>query len=565
MKCPTLLFPVCLFAIGAAAHATPIINSFTPSSSTIAAGSSVTLTWSTTGATSATLTNHSSVAVNGSATEYPAVTTTYSLTATDSTGSSHATVTVTVTPTTPIATLSLTPGTTSALSAKLLGLSLVLDETPYMMGKSPTNMNPIFAKLVGNLTKYGNSPMVIRELHDEPVYSGFSGYLSTIGQFSTSTGVRYFVGVDMRDNTPATAASEAASIAAAIPAGNLVGYELGNEPDLYVSTGYRPAATWAFSSTDPSVDTYMKEYPAFASAIAGASSIKPAAPVFSGGNPTETGWLDSKLTGFITSEASTLSMVNLHHYPGDHCGTDTVATDFLLSSYALTGGPTSPANIYPYVSAASGAGLYNVRIGELNSVACGGQSGVSDGFQSALWAMDIMFAYGHAGVTGVNFFTVRQEDGSSYSPFDFNTTVGTTNSWTVHKINPMYYGLLMGAQAMQKESSFVSQTLTTSDRISAWSMKDNTGVIRVLLINKDESHSGTVSISLAGYGNGNLSRLMAPTMNSNTGVTLAGQTFDGSTDGSIQGATWSETILPSSGTYTVTLPKVSAALLVIGQ
>jgi len=76
----------------------PIISSFTASSTSITSGESVTLSWSTTNASSASIDNGiGSVAVpSGSVTVSPITTTTYILTASNSSGSSTDTVTITV-------------------------------------------------------------------------------------------------------------------------------------------------------------------------------------------------------------------------------------------------------------------------------------------------------------------------------------------------------------------------------------------------------------------------------------------------------------------------------------
>jgi len=76
----------------------PVINSFLASPATIASGSSSTLSWSTTGATSVAITpgTFTSAAASGSTGVSPTTTTTYTLTATNIAGSTTATVTVTV-------------------------------------------------------------------------------------------------------------------------------------------------------------------------------------------------------------------------------------------------------------------------------------------------------------------------------------------------------------------------------------------------------------------------------------------------------------------------------------
>ena len=75
----------------------PVINSFTADPASVAAGSCSNLSWSTTGATSATVTPGGAQPVNGNTPACPAGTTTYTLTATNAAGSVTSPVTVTVT------------------------------------------------------------------------------------------------------------------------------------------------------------------------------------------------------------------------------------------------------------------------------------------------------------------------------------------------------------------------------------------------------------------------------------------------------------------------------------
>ena len=98
--------------------AAPSITSFSASPALIVAGTSTTLNWAASGATSVTVTpgNFASTAVSGTMTLSPTATTIYTLTATNSTGTATALVTVTVTePSLP---------TISSFSASPTGISL---------------------------------------------------------------------------------------------------------------------------------------------------------------------------------------------------------------------------------------------------------------------------------------------------------------------------------------------------------------------------------------------------------------------------------------------------------
>ena len=99
-----LFFTIILFAVLSACDGvtptTPIVNSFTASSTSITEGEVVTLSWAVTNATTVSIDQGTgAVGLSGSTSVSPTSTTTYTLTATNSTDSNTATVTITVNPT----------------------------------------------------------------------------------------------------------------------------------------------------------------------------------------------------------------------------------------------------------------------------------------------------------------------------------------------------------------------------------------------------------------------------------------------------------------------------------
>jgi hypothetical protein len=107
----------------------------------------------------------------------------------------------------------------------------------------------------------------------------------------------------------------------------------------------------------------------------------------------------------------------------------------------------------------------------------------------------------------------------------------------------------------------------------------------VLLLNKEDgtngavSSTGTVQLMLAGRGTATVTRLKSSniyggwwnpstgTINTTgsvtgeTGITINGQTFDASPDGSIQGTATSEMVTPVNGTYPLNVPVANAVIL----
>ncbi len=437
-----------------------------------------------------------------------------------------------------------------------------MGDTLTLIGTSASNMNPIYEQLIRNLTQYANGPILIRESAEDSsgaanpdVYD--APRLAALAQLNTDFGAHFMIGVDFIDDNVSTATGQAQQLVATIPSNALDAIELGDEPDLYGVNGERPAG-WDYAE-------YLTDFQNFAPAILAVSNgAKLEAPVWAG---LSSGFM-SNLNSFVSGQASQLAVVTVHHYSGTACNGATEPPDYLLTEAAVDGDTqplTGPVDIAQYLTAAQQAGL-PFRIGELNSINCGGQTGVSNTFSSALWAMDIAFSYAQAGVSGVNFFAPGDPNlADAYTPFDFTYTENSngTRTYSVRNINPLYYGMLLFAQAVQKKAELLPVQLTTNANIKVWATIDSSQTIRLLLLNKDESATGIASISLPGYDEALVTRLRAPAYSSTTGVVLGGQSFDGSTDGTPQGVAYSEVVQPSAGSYTVALPSVSGALVTI--
>lgn len=468
-----------------------------------------------------------------------------------------------------------------SIAPSFLGLSMVLSETKYAVGTS-TASNPYFKRLLENLLAYSNGPLELRELNDHAFSStATSDDLPALSnlyrsmQF-TGHGVKYFVGVDFSGNFDANghetgiAALQAETIFRSLPPGSLLSYEIGNEPDLYNQSGLRTGYTYA---------EFKREYEKTAATIeAKKTGIPMAAPVFSG----YPGGFMRNLDDFISSERAHLGMLDLHNYGGSHCNGKVNPDDYLLSDDAvnLPGSPLRPTpdRVAGYISALNRAGRSNFRIGEMNSIACGGQDGVSNTFQSALWFLDEAMSFASAGVSGINLFTIEAGN-SYYTPFRFSHTGNFPSPrYAISQINPIYYGVLATAEMLQSKAALIPVALSTSRKIKAYVTVDEKGAVRVLLINKEEDRSGdgSVALHLEEHRDAVVSALRATNddyrmsdythYTADDKITLAGQTFkviDGAQDGILRGPLEHATVHPKDGVYLVSLPHASAAIVEI--
>ena len=464
-----------------------------------------------------------------------------------------------------------TPATASAqvlvapgheIPADFLGFSHEWSGLQWLLGSSETQPNYVYRQLITNLMNGTSYPFLIR-IGGNSVDTLASVQPTTAqAELAAALNTHFTLSLNMGANDPNLAESQAQAYAAGMPAGSITAFELGNEPDNYVTDGYRSgtyATTW---DTKP----FLDDYATWSCAIHHvASSIPLVGPSWANAQ-----MLGRQLGNFEGQEARAVKpqgcsdgqyqpakIVSQHLYGGYIDGGLTLPSDYLLRPSSATSGPSMVA------ASVQLAHLNNqlFRIGEINSVDVGGQAGVSDTFQSALWATDIMFEYANAGVNGVNW---HGNENCLYCAFTFTiANVSSKNIYTADKIAPLYYGMLLFQKAASNGAKLLPVTVQTTANIKVWATEDQTGTIHVVVLNKDTSFSGNVSISLPGYGTAQLTQLLAPSYQSTNGITLGGQTFDGSIDGTPQGDAISLTVGPTDGVYVVPVDPVSAALLTI--
>jgi hypothetical protein len=445
------------------------------------------------------------------------------------------------------------PGAT--LSPTYLGFSHEWDDAPPLHGGGPTLMgspgsgtNPIYRQLLENLLAYGAGPFPVRIGGNSTDYTkepSGPNVVAPFAQLYSDIGATFTFGVNLASGNPKLGADQARAYVQGMPPGSIDAIEIGNEPDYYAGNGHRPKS-YTFQD-------YLRDFAAYRSAI---MPVLPPNVKLVGPSWGATGVL-AQLPRFLDQEAPNLSTVSQHSYSGTSCANTKNPPDFLLNPGASTSVLKGPlAGVGP----AHQLGL-QYRMGEFNSISCGGEPGVSDTFPSALWLTDILFEFANSGVDGVD---IHFGNHPGYGLFTFNVAKsGGSATYSVQSIRPSYYGALLFQQSAPAGARLVPVNLSTSANLKVWATEDGAGTVRLLVLNKDRSASGPVSIQLAGYGDGALTRLLAPTFDAQTGLTLGGQTFDGSQDGSIQGAPTSDTVSADSGTYTFDMPPVSAALMVV--
>jgi hypothetical protein len=438
-----------------------------------------------------------------------------------------------------------------AVPADFLGISVEWDNVPDYLGDGAGAANAVTVQLLRNFAAEAHRPGVrIGGNSEDESWWNPAGlprphgvtidltslHMTTLAALQSALDTKLILGLNLGVDQPSLAAAEATGALASIPREAILAFELGNEPDYYYENGWRGLLyNWP---------AYVADFNSFRDGVAGLLSPAPpfAAPALGGW-----GWL-GHLTGFMTDERGRVAVITTHAYPFTICnGIPAPAPQDLLLDLATS----DIGRRYAPFAAAAHADDYVYRMGEMNSISCGGADGVSNVYAAALWGADVAFELAAAGLDGLNFHTP-----ANYAVFDYDNGVLT--------VRPLYYGMRFFSLATAQQGKLLPVQLATAGRVRAWATLGDDGVVRVALINEDMTNKETIGVRVAGRsGNATLLRLRAPAIDAKTGLTLGGQTWDGSTDGLPLGALTPEAVSRNGDAYVVPLPALEAVVVSI--
>jgi glycosyl hydrolase family 79 len=467
----------------------------------------------------------------------------------------------------PGAPLSLTIGrpTGRTIPSGFLGLSIEYPALLPYTGTDPRAINPVFLQLIRNLAP-GQAPS-LRIGGDTtdwtwwPVagmtkprgirYTLTPAWMRVTHALAREVNAHLILGINLELDSTRAASAEARALVNGIGRRSIVGLEPGNEPELYGSFAFYKLATGKPVTGRPSgygFTDYLRDFSRMSGALPRLPLVGPA----SGGQH----WIPL-LARFLAAEPR-VRVATLHKYPLQTCFIAVAQPQYpsvahLLSPIASQGLADS---IAPYVGVAY-ARHATLRIDEMNTDSCGSAPGISDGFVSALWALDAVFEMARVGVDGVNLHTYP---GATYQLFTFTHRHDRWHAF----VTPEYYGLEMFAQAAPPGSRLLRLSGSLG-AVKAWATRGPDGTVRVVLIDEDASGSRTVTVRIPGVrASAALERLEAPGLSARSGVTLGGRTF-GSTTGVLAGRSTATSLRKTSRGYVVKLPQASAAMLTISR
>ncbi len=364
--------------------------------------------------------------------------------------------------------------------------------------------------------------------------------LDSLFLFAKHAGCKIFMGLNLGgDNNPSLADTEASYV---IQKHNseLFGFEVGNEPDLYDTNGYRkPPPPYT-------VNDYEQEYKNYYDTI---KRHNPKA-VFTGpacaSHHTE---FTEPFRRDMAKDTIIISMLTQHYYVAKadtaipvHQQIDTLLSKAKLSSVS--------AEVESLVKCADSIPF---RMSECNSLYHGGQWGVSDAFASALWALDFMYQLADDGCAGVNFH------GGLDGPY---TVFSKNKKDNIYSARPIAYGIL--AFQIGSKGKFISSTTVKKDSINldSYSVIDSLKSIYTTIINKEKDTLQNAVIKIdagdSNYRSAEYVRLSSPSLGDTTTVTLGGQVVDSL--GTIHAYNWISSPVYSHTTQ-INVPAGSAVVL----
>lgn len=459
------------------------------------------------------------------------------------------------------------------IPAHFLGFSSEFElARPFLSIPQTGRPNPVFVQMARNLAAFGGGAPVMRigggstdlfwydDGVNQPGFGDFfpvdDSWLADIRSYIVATGSPLIMGVNLARNDPLEAATWGKAVLKTFGRRRVKALEVGNEPDQYpirVSDPEYPDRMTRGKFYGPS--QWLREFYEYGRAMNKRTPGIPLAGPAGVGYPE---WIE-RLPQLIQNQRRRLSLVTFHRYATLACGkkpgtTRKVNPRELMAPAAVDG---QFEVVYTAVYAAARYGK-RVRNTESNSVACGGADGVSNAFASGIWSVDWLFLMALAGAEGVDFHT----SSLLYQPFE---PVFTADGGHAVKVNPLYYGMLLFAEASSNRSYLLPSSLENSAvDFRTWATYDKVDrVVRAAIVNKSgRPQRARIAVRNAGR-KATLKRLTGASLSAKR-VKLGGRRYPPiSVSGRLPGPPLLERVRRRDGRFTVRMPSYGVALLTV--
>jgi hypothetical protein len=369
-----------------------------------------------------------------------------------------------------------------------------------------------------------------------------AGDLRRLGRLAARSGWPVLLTVGLAHFDSAAAAREAAAAKRALGR-NLAGIEFGNEPDAYVKHGFR-TPPWTFSQYNAQVSAYRR-------------AIARAAPGIPLVGPDVSGSAVFRTWGRGEAVHDRPALLTGHHYPLG-CHDMPAPTIARLLSPRIRRLEGVSARRYTSVSRARSIGF---RLDETNTVSCGGRTGISDTFASALWAVDYVARTMAAGMAGINF-QAAPGNCAGYSALCAATPEGLVRG--ALRAQPEWYALLLTRALVGARPVHSVFRAPRRQNVDVISFLAGDGRLMSVIVDDDPPAARPITISLhvgRRFAGASILTLTAPSPAARSGVELGSRAV--AADGS-----WSEPAALSRrpnrrGTITLAVAPSSAVLATV--
>jgi hypothetical protein len=423
----------------------------------------------------------------------------------------------------------------------------------------------LFRRMLSLLHVRGDGPLILRiggdsanhtrwlpgrSTHLPPwVLRESPGTLTRLAHLVRGSGVRLILDLNVATGSAQGALALARAADATLTARRIFGFEIGNEPDIVDRSFF----VGALANRDPlvdlgeplAIDSYVRAFARYARLLREVGP-RPALIGLALANPARhREWISA----LLAVKHPGLRAVSAHFYPFSECApTDSPSYPTIIRILNETTPPEWTRRIAAAARAARRAHLA-FRLTELNSVACGGVSGVSNTFATALWAPDALFGLLRAGVNSVNVHVRAYPVNAAFAIWGRRV-----------EPRPLLYGLILFARTLGPGAMIVPLRIDAQpgENVTAWAVRIRPNLLHVLVLDKDP-RALDLRLRVPPAGRATVQRLLAPAVTATHGVTFAGRHLTPS--GQWRGKHATSTIRRVGCCYRLTLPPMSAALV----
>ncbi|KAI9677881.1 MAG: hypothetical protein M1829_002378 [Trizodia sp. TS-e1964] len=333
--------------------------------------------------------------------------------------------------------------------------------------------------------------------------------------------------MDLSDQAKQTMLGVVKAVCTHMKPSQIAMWEMGNEPDLYVAQGARPAG-WT-------VDDYVREWRDHTGAVRAviAQKYAPFPQNFVAtsviGKKSDT--VPAKAFKAGLNQDNSVSIVGVHNYLTVATRSGNLLVDFVMNHAVISDSIKKNVGLLTDTRAA-GVNLPFI-FSETNSLALGGKDGASNVFGASLYQVDFCLKAASGGILSIFH---HQGSGASYNAWDPNK--GTDLSGAT---GAPYYGQLFVAEILGKAKTRVAEIpINGGSTESAYAVYEGGKLARIAAVNfnyyggSGDRPARRFQFKVPGATEGatvTVLLLTASSASTKTGITFAGNSYDANTVG----------------------------------